>query len=55
MNLHEYQAKQLFAEFGLPVPEGKLTGIKLCRVHKFILFCVIIVDCVDNYLIVFMD
>ncbi|GAM61292.1 succinyl-CoA ligase (ADP-forming) beta chain [Vibrio ishigakensis] len=22
MNLHEYQAKQLFAEFGLPVPEG---------------------------------
>ena len=21
MNLHEYQAKQLFAEFGLPVPE----------------------------------
>jgi len=22
MNLHEYQAKQLFAEFGLPVPQG---------------------------------
>ncbi|MCE2572517.1 ADP-forming succinate--CoA ligase subunit beta [Motilimonas eburnea] len=22
MNLHEYQAKQLFADFGLPVPEG---------------------------------
>ncbi|WP_413110540.1 ADP-forming succinate--CoA ligase subunit beta [Thaumasiovibrio sp. DFM-14] len=22
MNLHEYQAKQLFTEFGLPVPEG---------------------------------
>ena len=22
MNLHEYQAKQLFAEFGLPVPAG---------------------------------
>jgi len=22
MNLHEYQAKQLFAEFGIPVPEG---------------------------------
>ncbi|SHE95818.1 ADP-forming succinate--CoA ligase subunit beta [Vibrio gazogenes] len=22
MNLHEYQAKQLFAEFGLPVPDG---------------------------------
>ncbi|MCD9557160.1 ADP-forming succinate--CoA ligase subunit beta [Photobacterium carnosum] len=22
MNLHEYQAKQLFAEYGLPVPEG---------------------------------
>ncbi|HIF17314.1 MAG TPA: hypothetical protein EYQ65_00860, partial [Cycloclasticus sp.] len=23
MNLHEYQAKQVFAEFGVPVPEGK--------------------------------
>jgi succinyl-CoA synthetase beta subunit len=23
MNVHEYQAKQLFAEFGLPVPRGK--------------------------------
>ena len=23
MNLHEYQAKQLFAEFGIPVPEGQ--------------------------------
>ncbi|HXF08348.1 MAG TPA: ADP-forming succinate--CoA ligase subunit beta [Candidatus Acidoferrales bacterium] len=23
MNLHEYQAKQLFAEFGIPVPEGR--------------------------------
>ena len=22
MNLHEYQAKQLFAEYGLPVPDG---------------------------------
>ena len=22
MNLHEYQAKQLFREYGLPVPEG---------------------------------
>ena len=22
MNLHEYQAKQLFSEYGLPVPEG---------------------------------
>lgn len=22
MNLHEYQAKQLFAEYGLPVSEG---------------------------------
>ena len=22
MNLHEYQAKQLFAEYGLPVPAG---------------------------------
>jgi len=23
MNLHEYQAKQVFAEFGVPVPLGK--------------------------------
>jgi len=23
MNLHEYQAKQVFAEFGVPVPAGK--------------------------------
>jgi len=23
MNLHEYQAKQVFAEYGVPVPEGK--------------------------------
>jgi len=26
MNLHEYQAKQLFAEFGVPVPEGKVAS-----------------------------
>jgi succinyl-CoA synthetase beta subunit len=24
MNLHEYQAKQLFAEYGLPVPQGEV-------------------------------
>ncbi len=24
MNLHEYQAKQLFTEFGVPVPEGRV-------------------------------
>ena len=24
MNLHEYQAKQLFAEYGLPVPRGEV-------------------------------
>src|SRR2546428_12237643 len=23
MNIHEYQAKQLFAQFGIPVPKGK--------------------------------
>ena len=23
MNIHEFQAKQLFAEFGIPVPKGK--------------------------------
>jgi succinyl-CoA synthetase beta subunit len=22
MNLHEYQSKQLFAEYGIPVPRG---------------------------------
>ncbi|MGH8496581.1 MAG: ADP-forming succinate--CoA ligase subunit beta [Gammaproteobacteria bacterium] len=26
MNLHEYQAKQLFAEYGIPVPEGHPAG-----------------------------
>src|SRR5262245_29837137 len=24
MNLHEYQAKQLFAEYGIPVPKGEV-------------------------------
>ena len=24
MNLHEYQAKKLFAEYGIPVPAGRL-------------------------------
>ena len=23
MNVHEFQAKQLFAQFGVPVPRGK--------------------------------
>ena len=23
MNIHEFQAKQLFAQFGVPVPRGK--------------------------------
>ena len=26
MNLHEYQAKQLFAEFGMPVPQSAVVG-----------------------------
>ncbi len=26
MNLHEYQSKQLFAEYGIPVPVGKVVG-----------------------------
>ncbi|MGH8126773.1 MAG: ADP-forming succinate--CoA ligase subunit beta [Gammaproteobacteria bacterium] len=26
MNLHEYQAKQLFAEFGVPVPQGRVAA-----------------------------
>ena len=25
MKIHEYQAKQLFAEYGIPVPEGEVT------------------------------
>ena len=24
MHLHEYQAKQLFSEYGIPVPQGRL-------------------------------
>jgi len=24
MNVHEYQAKQLFRDFGIPVPNGKM-------------------------------
>ena len=24
MNLHEYQSKALFAEYGIPVPEGRV-------------------------------
>ena len=33
MNLHEYQAKQLFAEYGLPVSEGYAadTATRSCR------------------------
>ena len=26
MNLHEYQSKALFAEFGIPVPEGRVVS-----------------------------
>ena len=26
MNLHEYQSKQLFAEYGIPVPQGRPAG-----------------------------
>jgi succinyl-CoA synthetase beta subunit len=26
MNFHEYQAKQLFAEYGIPVPAGKIAS-----------------------------
>ena len=26
MNIHEYQAKQLFLEYGIPVPDGKQTA-----------------------------
>ena len=27
MNFHEYQAKQLFAEFGIALPQGKVASI----------------------------
>ena len=26
MNLHEYQSKRLFADYGIPVPEGVAAG-----------------------------
>jgi succinyl-CoA synthetase beta subunit len=26
MNLHEYQSKQLFAEYAIPVPKGEVAG-----------------------------
>lgn len=26
MKIHEYQAKEIFAEFGIPVPRGRVTG-----------------------------
>jgi len=26
MNFHEYQAKQLFADYGIPVPAGRIAG-----------------------------
>ena len=26
MNLHEYQSKQLFARYGIPIPEGRMAS-----------------------------
>ena len=26
MNLHEYQSKQPFAQYGIPIPKGELAG-----------------------------
>ena len=26
MKIHEYQAKQLFRQYGVPVPEGQVAG-----------------------------
>ena len=26
MNLHEYQSKQLFAQYAIPIPKGELAG-----------------------------
>ena len=30
MHLHEYQAKQLFSEYGIPVPQGRMIVLKNC-------------------------
>ena len=26
MNFHEYQSKQLFAQYAIPIPKGKMAG-----------------------------
>jgi succinyl-CoA synthetase beta subunit len=26
MNLHEYQSKQIFAEYAIPIPQGEVAG-----------------------------
>ena len=30
MNFHEYQAKDLFAEYGIPVPAGMVAAYTAC-------------------------
>ena len=34
MHLHEYQAKQLFADFGIPVPDGRVITGPGCKVFN---------------------
>jgi succinyl-CoA synthetase beta subunit len=31
MNLHEYQSKQLFAKYGIPVPKGRVAGSAIAK------------------------
>jgi succinyl-CoA synthetase beta subunit len=31
MNLHEYQPKQLFAQYGIPVPKGRVAGSAIAK------------------------
>ena len=34
MNLHEYQSKEVFREFGIPVPAGKPARSAIMRVAE---------------------
>ena len=46
MNIHEYQAKQIFAEYGLPVPKGAAASTVDDAVTA--------VDIEDNIVIIFL-
>ena len=34
MNFHEYQAKQLFADYGIPVPAGRVASLSLIHISE---------------------